>query len=83
MPEATTARNGAPPDFPELLARAEALVPVLRERAGRAEELRRIPDDTIDDLHRTGQHRQCRGGCRAAAASIISPRSAAPVRLGA
>src|SRR3954451_14670321 len=57
MPEAKTARNGAPPDFPELLARAEALVPVLRERAGRAEELRRIPDDTIDDLHRTGLFR--------------------------
>jgi 3-hydroxy-9,10-secoandrosta-1,3,5(10)-triene-9,17-dione monooxygenase len=57
MPEAKTARNGAPPDFAELLARAEALVPVLRERAGRAEELRRIPDDTIDDLHRTGLFR--------------------------
>src|SRR3982751_2030975 len=50
-------RGGGPPEFPELLQRAEALVPVLRERAGRAEELRRIPDDTIDDLHRTGLFR--------------------------
>src|SRR5436309_14422366 len=57
MGEAKMARSGAAPDFPELLARAEALVPVLRERAGRAEELRRIPDDTIDDLHRTGLFR--------------------------
>ena len=48
---------GEPPDFAELLARAEALVPVLRERAGRTEELRRLPDETIDDLHRSGLFR--------------------------
>jgi 3-hydroxy-9,10-secoandrosta-1,3,5(10)-triene-9,17-dione monooxygenase len=48
---------GGPPDFAELLARAEALVPVLRERAGRTEELRRLPDETLDDLHRTGLFR--------------------------
>ena len=48
---------GGPPDFAELLARAEALVPVLRERAGSTEELRRLPDATIDDLHRTGLFR--------------------------
>ncbi len=48
---------GGPPDFAELLARAEALVPVLRERAGRAEELRRLPDETIDELHRSGLFR--------------------------
>src|ERR1700693_690035 len=57
MPDAKMARTGAPPDFAELLARAEALVPVLRERAARAEELRRIPDETIEDLHRTGLSR--------------------------
>src|SRR5437016_6500308 len=50
-------RGGVPPDFPELLKRAEALVPVLRERAGKAEELRRLPDETIEDLHRTGLFR--------------------------
>ncbi len=34
----------------ELLARAEALVPVLRERAAETEALRRIPDETMRDL---------------------------------
>ena len=50
-------RTGGPPDFAELLQRAEALVPVLRERAAKAEELRRMPDETIEDLHRTGLFR--------------------------
>ncbi len=48
---------GGPPDFAELSKRAEALVPVLRERASRTEELRRLPDETIADLHRTGLFR--------------------------
>src|SRR4029077_1087629 len=45
------------PDFAELKSRAEALIPALRERAPRAEELRRLPDETIADLHRTGLFR--------------------------
>ncbi|HYU11492.1 MAG TPA: acyl-CoA dehydrogenase family protein [Stellaceae bacterium] len=62
MPEAKQGRpelgrTGGPPDFVELLKRAEALVPVLRERAGTAEDLRRMPDETIEDLHRTGLFR--------------------------
>src|SRR5207237_10140301 len=61
MPETKTpqhpARGDGSPDFAELSARAEALVPVLRERAGRTEELRRLPDETIDDLHRSGLFR--------------------------
>ena len=57
MPDATAAQEGGPPDFTELLARAEALVPVLRERAARTKELRRLPDETIKDLHRTGLFR--------------------------
>ena len=57
MPDAKMGRPGAAPDFDELLAAAEALVPVLRERAGRAEELRRLPDETIADLHHTGLFR--------------------------
>jgi len=48
---------GEPPDFAELLARAEALVPVLHERASRTEELRRLPDETLDELHRSGLFR--------------------------
>src|ERR1700731_4542331 len=62
MPEAKQGRpelgrTGGPPDFAELSQRAEALVPVLRERAAQAEELRRLPDETIEDLHRTGLFR--------------------------
>jgi len=56
MPQATTQR-GEPPRFEELQARAEALVPVLRERAPRAEKLRRLPDETIADLHASGLFR--------------------------
>src|ERR1700676_4564296 len=51
MPDAKMGRGGAAPNYSELLARAEALIPVLRERAPRAEELRRLPDETIADLH--------------------------------
>ena len=56
-PTASRNRPGGPPDFAELLARAEALVPVLRERAGHTEELRQLPEETIEDLHRTGLFR--------------------------
>ncbi|MBV8537304.1 MAG: acyl-CoA dehydrogenase [Alphaproteobacteria bacterium] len=45
------------PSFAELVARAEALVPVLAERAPKAEALRHIPDETVADLHRTGLFR--------------------------
>src|SRR6516164_17972 len=57
MPEAKTDRRASPPRFEELLARAEALVPVLRERAPRAEQMRRLPDETIADLHASGLFR--------------------------
>jgi 3-hydroxy-9,10-secoandrosta-1,3,5(10)-triene-9,17-dione monooxygenase len=57
MADVTMGRPGAAPDFGELLAAAEGLVPALRERAPRAEELRRLPDETIADLHRTGLFR--------------------------
>jgi len=35
----------------ELWARAEALLPRLKERAARCEELRRLPDETLRDFH--------------------------------
>ena len=57
MPDAKMGRSGAAPHYAELLARAEALIPVLRERAVRAEELRRLPDETIADLHQSGLFR--------------------------
>jgi 3-hydroxy-9,10-secoandrosta-1,3,5(10)-triene-9,17-dione monooxygenase len=37
--------------YDELWGRAEALLPTLKERAARAEELRRMPDETLRDLH--------------------------------
>lgn len=46
-----------PPSHTDLVARAQAMVPVLRERAPRTEELRRIPDDTLTDLHASGLFR--------------------------
>src|SRR6267142_2248426 len=41
----------APPTYAELWGRAEALLPVLRERAPRCEELRRMPEETLRDFH--------------------------------
>ena len=38
----------------ELIERARKLAPVLAERAEKAEELRKIPDETIEDLHEAG-----------------------------
>jgi 3-hydroxy-9,10-secoandrosta-1,3,5(10)-triene-9,17-dione monooxygenase len=38
----------------ELLRRASQLVPVLRERAGRAEQLRQIPPESVEDLVASG-----------------------------
>jgi 3-hydroxy-9,10-secoandrosta-1,3,5(10)-triene-9,17-dione monooxygenase len=43
-----------PADARELLGRAAALVPVLRERAARAEQLRQIPPETVADLRASG-----------------------------
>ena len=44
------------PDEAELLNRAAGLAPVLKERAARAEELRRVPDETVKDVLDTGLH---------------------------
>src|SRR6201984_1404994 len=51
MPQATTHQGAEPPRFEELLARAEALVPMLRARA---------PKETIAALHRSGLSRMLR-----------------------
>ncbi|MGH6913103.1 MAG: acyl-CoA dehydrogenase family protein, partial [Geminicoccales bacterium] len=45
------------PSRDELMGRAQALVPALRERAEHAEELRRLPDETERDFHNTGLFR--------------------------
>jgi 3-hydroxy-9,10-secoandrosta-1,3,5(10)-triene-9,17-dione monooxygenase len=44
----------APISAEELLQRAHRLVPVLRERAARCEELRRVPDETMADYIELG-----------------------------
>ena len=46
-----------PPGLDELKARARELVPALRARAAMAEELRRVPDESIADLHKAGLFR--------------------------
>ncbi|MBV8737150.1 MAG: acyl-CoA dehydrogenase [Alphaproteobacteria bacterium] len=56
MPQARTEQQTAP-RFDELMARAEALVPRLRERAAEAEDLRRMPEETLADLHSSGLFR--------------------------
>ena len=44
----------AAPTYDELVTRARALEPALRERARHAEALRRIPDETVADLQAAG-----------------------------
>src|SRR5690349_8907294 len=46
--------GSAPPSFDMLKARARALVPSLRARATECEELRRVPDGSIAELHKSG-----------------------------
>jgi 3-hydroxy-9,10-secoandrosta-1,3,5(10)-triene-9,17-dione monooxygenase len=43
--------------YAEMLDRARALVPAIAARAGECERLRRLPDETERDLHRTGLFR--------------------------
>src|SRR5579885_467643 len=61
---ATTARRRSAGQAPrpsreELIARAEALVPTLRARAGEAETQRRCPEETVADLGAAGLLRIC------------------------
>ncbi len=49
--------NGDDTAYAAMLARAEALIPKLRDRAARTEELRRLPPETERDLHDTGLFR--------------------------
>jgi 3-hydroxy-9,10-secoandrosta-1,3,5(10)-triene-9,17-dione monooxygenase len=51
---AAAARAFADITYAEAMRRASALVPVLRQRAERAEAGRELPKETLDDLHRTG-----------------------------
>ncbi|HUZ73452.1 MAG TPA: acyl-CoA dehydrogenase family protein [Stellaceae bacterium] len=55
----SAAKPAARPSREELLERAAALVPVLRERAATAEALRHCPAETVADLHARGLLRIC------------------------
>ncbi len=56
MSATPTRRRAAPPqlDFGQALEAARRLAPALAGRAAAAEALRRLPEETIEDLHRTG-----------------------------
>lgn len=47
------------PSVGELIARAWALVPTLKERAQRCEDQHRVPEETIADFERAGLLRMC------------------------
>ncbi len=47
------------PTSDELMARARALVPMLRERAERCESARRVPAESVQDFARAGLLRMC------------------------
>jgi 3-hydroxy-9,10-secoandrosta-1,3,5(10)-triene-9,17-dione monooxygenase len=53
----SAAGSGTAPDYATLRARAEALIPKLKERAAETEKLGRLPDATIDDLQTSGLFR--------------------------
>jgi 3-hydroxy-9,10-secoandrosta-1,3,5(10)-triene-9,17-dione monooxygenase len=54
LPSATDADSGA---YAAMLARARALVPHLRDRASKTEDMRRLPTETERDLHEAGLFR--------------------------
>jgi 3-hydroxy-9,10-secoandrosta-1,3,5(10)-triene-9,17-dione monooxygenase len=60
MADAGRKPDASPPPAPDdrayaaMVAGARALIPRLRERASRTEELRRLPDETERDLHEAG-----------------------------
>jgi 3-hydroxy-9,10-secoandrosta-1,3,5(10)-triene-9,17-dione monooxygenase len=56
-PKATAAPSADDAAYEAMLARAKALLPQLRERAPRTEELRRLPPETERDLHEAGLFR--------------------------
>ncbi len=53
----TTPASFAGVSYTEMLERAQALAPMLASRAADCEALRRLPDETERDLHRTGLFR--------------------------
>src|ERR1700754_2604440 len=56
-PKAGSGPNADGSAYATMMARARALIPQLRERAARTEELRRLPPETERDLHDAGLFR--------------------------
>jgi 3-hydroxy-9,10-secoandrosta-1,3,5(10)-triene-9,17-dione monooxygenase len=56
-PDASTPAGPGTDTYAAMVARAEALIPKLRERASRTEDLRRLPPETERDLHDAGLFR--------------------------
>src|SRR3979490_2964703 len=56
-PDASTPGGPGRDTYAAMVARAEALIPKLRERASRTEDLRRLPPETERDLHDAGLFR--------------------------
>src|SRR6195256_2993914 len=56
-PKASAGPDADGSAYAAMMARATALIPQLRERAARTEELRRLPPETERDLHDSGLFR--------------------------
>src|SRR4051812_9702836 len=56
-PDASATAGPGTDSYAALVTRAKALIPKLRERASRTEDLRRLPVETERDLHETGLFR--------------------------
>jgi hypothetical protein len=70
MLQTTAKKSTAVPSREELLRRAEALVPVLEQRAAQCEALRRCPDETIGDYLANDLLRICQPARYAASSTI-------------
>jgi len=66
-PDAGSLAGPGTEDYATMVARARALIPRLRDRASKTEELRRLPPETERDLHDAGLfrivHPKRVGGC--------------------
>ena len=56
-PEAGLSAGPGADSYAAMVARAKALIPALRNRASKTEELRRLPPETERDLHDAGLFR--------------------------
>ena len=56
-PEARVSAGPGADGYAAMVARAKALIPDLRDRASKTEELRRLPPETERDLHEAGLFR--------------------------